>query len=218
MDTSVKIDWEKVEEIIEKYKGSHEALLMIMQDISDLYNYVPPDVVPVLVEKLGVKESLVYSVATFYKTISLEPRGKYKEDQGTLISLLQDIQSEFGYLPKEVLSHVSGTLDVPLSKIFAVASFYHSFSLEPQGKNTVSVCTGTACHVRGAEKITDALEENLEIEEGQTSGDGLFTLEAVRCIGCCASGPVITVNKDTHGGLDRSSVLDIVDQYKQHAS
>jgi NADH:ubiquinone oxidoreductase subunit E len=160
MDTSVKIDLEKVDEIIEKYKGSHEALLMIMQDISDMYNYVPPEVVPVLVEKLGVKESLVYSVATFYKTISLEPRGKY----------------------------------------------------------IISVCTGTACHVRGAGKITDALEEKLEIEDGQTSSDGLFTLEAVRCIGCCASGPVITVNKDTHGGLDRSNVLDIVDQYKQHTS
>ena len=133
---------------------------MIMQDISDIYNYVPPEVIPLLVEKLGVKESLIYSVATFYKTISLEPRGKY----------------------------------------------------------IVSVCTGTACHVRGAEKITDALQNKLAIQEGQTSEDGLFTLEAVRCIGCCASGPVITVNQDTHGGLDRSSVLKVIDEYSQSAS
>jgi NADH:ubiquinone oxidoreductase subunit E len=156
MGASVNIDWEKVNGIIERYRGNREALLMVLQDISDIYNYVPKEVIPVLVEKMGVKESLVYSVATFYKTISLEPRGKY----------------------------------------------------------IVSVCTGTACHVRGAEKITDVLKEQLHIKEGQTSGDGLYTLEAVRCIGCCASGPVITVNKNTHGGLNRSSVLEVLDRYK----
>jgi NADH:ubiquinone oxidoreductase subunit E len=159
METSIQIDWDRINAIIEKYRQNREALLMIMQDISDIYNYVPKEVVPLLVEKLGVKESLVYGVATFYKTISLEPRGKY----------------------------------------------------------IVSVCTGTACHVRGAGKITEALEERFAIKEGQTSADGLFTLEGVRCIGCCASGPVITVNKDTHGGLDRSSALKVVDTYDKQA-
>jgi len=160
MENAITIDWEKIDDIIAKYEENHEALLMIMQDISDIYNYVPPEVIPVLVDRLGVKESLIYGVATFYKTISLEPRGKY----------------------------------------------------------IVSVCTGTACHVRGAEKIMDALQEKMNIVEGQTTEDRLFSLEAVRCIGCCASGPVITVNKDTHGGLDRSSVLKIVDEYQSGAS
>jgi NADH:ubiquinone oxidoreductase subunit E len=160
MEISVEIDWESIDAIIAKYNADSEALLMIMQDISDIYNYMPPEVIPVLVQKLNVKESLVYSVATFYKTISLEPRGKY----------------------------------------------------------IVNVCTGTACHVRGAEKITEALEGRLDVKEGQTTDDGLFTLEAVRCIGCCASGPVITVNQDTHGGLDRSSVLKVIDDYSQKAS
>ena len=160
MEDNINIDWQKIDEIIVKYGGDSEALLMIMQDISDLYNYVPPEVIPVLVERLGVKESLIYGVATFYKTISLEPRGKY----------------------------------------------------------IVSVCTGTACHVRGADKIMHALQEKMDIGEGQTTEDRLFTLEAVRCIGCCASGPVITVNKDTHGGLDRTSTLDIVDAYKRGVS
>ncbi|MBW2677969.1 MAG: NAD(P)H-dependent oxidoreductase subunit E [Deltaproteobacteria bacterium] len=157
MGTSVEIDWDRINSIIDSYGADKESLLMIMQDISDIYNYVPPEIVPLIVEKLEIQESLVYSVATFYKTISLEPRGKY----------------------------------------------------------IVSVCTGTACHVRGAEKITEALEEKLAVKEGQTSTDGLFTLEGVRCIGCCASGPVITVNKDTHGGLDRSSALEILDKYEQ---
>ncbi len=160
MESGVNIDWGQIDKIIAKYEENHEALLMIMQDISDIYNYVPPEVVPVLVDRLGVKESLIYGVATFYKTISLEPRGKY----------------------------------------------------------IVSVCTGTACHVRGAEKIMDALQEKMNIGEGQTTEDRLFSLEAVRCIGCCASGPVITVNKDTHGGLDRSSALKIVDEYEGRAS
>lgn len=160
MQTAVEIDQETIGNIIDSYDSDPEALLMIMQDISDIYNYVPPEVIPVLVQKLGVKESLIYSVATFYKTISLEPRGKY----------------------------------------------------------IVNVCTGTACHVRGAGKIMESLEDRLKIKEGQTSADGLFTLEAVRCIGCCASGPVITVNKDTHGGLDRSSVLKLIDGYGRSAS
>ncbi len=160
MATTVEIDWLKINAIIQKYKNNHEALLMIMQDISDLYNYVPKEVVPTLCERLGVRESMIYSVATFYKTISLQPRGKY----------------------------------------------------------IVSVCTGTACHVLGAEKISEALQEKFGICEGQTSTDGFFTLEEVRCVGCCASGPVITVNKQTHGGLDRSKVLQLVDEYKQQAS
>lgn len=160
MEKTIEIDLKKVDEIIDNYDGQKEALLMIMQDISDIYNYVPPEIIPVLVEKLGVRESVIYSVATFYKTISLKPRGKY----------------------------------------------------------IVSVCTGTACHVRGAEKITDAIREKLHIEEGETTPDRLFTLEAVRCIGCCASGPVINVNKETHGGLDRSSTLKIIDDYRQQAS
>jgi NADH:ubiquinone oxidoreductase subunit E len=155
MENSKKIDWERIDEIIEKYKWNREALLMIMQDISDMYNYVPPEVVPFLVEKLGVRKSLIYSVATFYKTISLEPRGKY----------------------------------------------------------IVNVCTGTACHVRGADKIMDALQDHLHIKEGETTDDLMFTLEGVRCIGCCASGPVITVNQETHGGLDRATAVKAIDGY-----
>ena len=155
MENTVTLDWKKIDEIIASYNNNREALLMIMQDISDMYNYVPPEVIPLLVEELGVDEGLVYSVATFYKTISLEPRGKY----------------------------------------------------------IVNVCTGTACHVRGADKIMDALEDHLHIKEGQTTDDLLFTLDGVRCIGCCASGPVITVNQETHGGLDRASALKTVESY-----
>lgn len=160
MAKGIEIEMNLIDSIINNYRGNPESLLMILQDISDIYNYVPPEVIPALVEKLGVKESQIYSVATFYKTISLKPRGKY----------------------------------------------------------IVQVCTGTACHVRGAGKVLQALEERLEVKEGQTTGDSLFTLEAVRCVGCCASGPVITVNKATHGGLDRSSAVKVIEEYRKAAS
>jgi NADH:ubiquinone oxidoreductase subunit E len=160
MEDTAKIDWQKLEAIIEKYQANRESLLMIMQDINDIYNYVPPEVISVLTQKLDVSQSLIYSVATFYKTISLEPRGKY----------------------------------------------------------IVNVCTGTACHVRGAEKILDALQENLDIKVGETTDDMQFTLESVRCVGCCASGPVVTVNQDTHGGLDRSTAIKVINEYKQRIS
>jgi len=160
MPSKMEIDWKEIDEIIARYGSDKEALLMIMQDISDIYHYVPPEVVPVLAQKLGVRKSQIFSVATFYKTISLTPRGKY----------------------------------------------------------IVHVCTGTACHVRGAEKVMDALKNGLGTEEGGTTADGVFTLEGVRCIGCCASGPVMTVNKDTHGGLDRSSALKIIDNYRNLSS
>jgi len=160
MENIATIDWDEIDRIIETYDANREALLMIMQDISDMYNYVPPEVIPVLVEKLGVRKSLVYSVATFYKTISLEPRGKY----------------------------------------------------------IVNVCTGTACHVRGADKIMDALQDHLHIKEGETTDDLMFTLEAVRCIGCCASGPVLTVNQETHGGLDRATAVKTIKGYNENVS
>ena len=156
METAVEIDWKTINNIINSYKGNPEALLMIMQDISDIYNYVPPEVIPVLVEKLRVKESLVYSVATFYKTISLEPRGKY----------------------------------------------------------IVSVCTGTACHVRGAEKIMDVLQNRLEVDQGQTSDDGLFTLEAVRCIGCCGLAPVLKVGEEIHGQMTKNKIPELLHTYQ----
>ena len=107
-------------------------------------------------------------------------------------------------------------LDVQESLVYSVATFYKTISLEPRGKYIVSVCTGTACHVRGAEKITNCFGRKAEmLKKDKLASDGLFTLEGVRCIGCCASGPVITVNKDTHGGLDRSSALEVLDKYEQ---
>ncbi len=141
---------------------------------------------------------------------------KYSKDQGTLISLLQDIQSEFGYLPRDVLSQVSETLDVPLSKIFAVASFYHSFSLEPQGRNMVSVCTGTACHVKNSANLAEGVSRQLGLKNDEgTSTDGAFTLKKVRCLGCCSMAPVVKVNEDIYGGMTQVKTGKLLQHYRK---
>lgn len=141
---------------------------------------------------------------------------KYQEDPGTLISLLQDVQSEFGYLPKNVLVYVSKTVAVPLSKIFAVASFYHSFSLEPRGENMVSVCMGTACHVKNADNLAQSVARELGLEKDEgTSADGLFTLKKVRCLGCCSMAPVVRINDDIHGNMTQVKTGNLLQQYRK---
>lgn len=140
---------------------------------------------------------------------------KYHNNKEALVMILQDIIGFYDYIPPQVLPHVARKLGVPLSKVFSVATFYKTFSLEPRGKYIVSVCTGTACHVRGAKNIMNRLSKDLKLNEGETTDDLLFTLESVRCMGCCASGPVIRVNDDTHGGLDQEKVIPIIKRYKE---
>ena len=139
---------------------------------------------------------------------------KYHNNKESLVMILQDITGAYNYIPPQVLPHVARKLGIPLSKVFSDATFYKSFSLEPRGKYIVSVCSGTACHVRGSKKLMGSLHKELKISEGETTDDMMFTLESVRCIGCCASGPVIRVNKDTHGGLDQERVVHVVKQYR----
>jgi NADH:ubiquinone oxidoreductase subunit E len=140
---------------------------------------------------------------------------RYHNNKEALVMILQDISGFYDYIPPQVLPHVARKLGVPLSKVFSVATFYKTFSLEPRGKYIVSVCTGTACHVRGAKNIMNRLSKDLKIKAGKTTDDLVFTLESVRCMGCCASGPVIRVNEDTHGGLDQEKVIPIIKRYKE---
>lgn len=123
---------------------------------------------------------------------------KYSNEKKALISILQDIQAEYNYLPPVALSVVSKTLDVPMIDIIGVATFYKSFSLEPKGEHQVTVCVGTACHVRGAPKILTEFEHKLGIEAGQTTEDGKYSLDKVACLGCCAIGPVVVADNEYH--------------------
>ena len=132
-----------------------------------------------------------------------------------IMMILQDITSKYNYLPEVALGYVAKKLNMPKSHIFSVATFYKAFSLTPRGKYIINVCTGTACHVRGAEKIKETIEERLHISEGETTEDLRFTLDTVRCLGCCALGPVITVNEKSHGGLDRKKTASLIEQYEE---
>jgi len=140
---------------------------------------------------------------------------KHDNQKRALISILQDIQAEFNYLPQEALRVVAETLGIPLIHIIGVATFYRSLSLEPRGEHQVTVCTGTACHVRGGPKILDEFERKLGVEAGQTTEDRQFTLETVACLGCCAIGPVVVVDSDYYAQTSIRNVGSILKKYRQ---
>jgi len=137
----------------------------------------------------------------------------YRKD--FLVEILQDIQDEHRYLPMDALKEVANILKVPLNHIYEVSTFYKAFSLEPKGKHCVNVCLGTACHVQGAMLLLGALEREMGIKMGETDRDMEFTLDAVRCIGCCGLAPVVTVNADVHGKLSADRVPQVLQRYKK---
>lgn len=140
---------------------------------------------------------------------------KYDNQKKALIAILQDIQEEYSYLPQKALKIVSRTLGIPLIDIIAVATFYRAFSLKPRGKHLVTVCLGTACHVRGGPKILDEFERKLKVKAGETTEDGHFTLETVACLGCCAIGPVVVIDGDYHAQTTIRKVDSILKKYRE---
>jgi len=126
---------------------------------------------------------------------------RHRQDPSRTIAMLQDIQREFRYLPSAALRRMAEALDVPLSRLYGLATFFRAFTLEPKGKHVITVCMGTACHVRGAAAIVDNLKRDLDVEVGRTTADSLFTLETVNCLGACAVGPVVVVDGEYHGEM-----------------
>lgn len=139
---------------------------------------------------------------------------KFGSDSENLIMILQAVQREYNFLPRPVLQYISTKMNVPLSQIYGIATFYGMFSLDPKGRNLISICLGTACHVRGAERIKERLEKQLEVKAGKTTEDMRFTLETVRCIGCCSLGPVVNINEKTYGRTDPEAMLKALDLYE----
>ena len=135
-------------------------------------------------------------------------------DLSQLIGILQDIQSHFNYLPREALVRVSEKLEIPISQVYSVATFFKAFSLKPRGRHQINVCLGTACHVRGGPRILGKLERDLKVEAGGTTEDLRFTLDSVRCLGCCSLGPVVVIDNDTYGRLNQEKVAKLLDQYE----
>jgi NADH-quinone oxidoreductase subunit E len=140
--------------------------------------------------------------------------GEFNKDKENLIMILQAIQKRYNFLPQPALKYLAEKIDVPYSQIYSVGTFYATFSLEPKGRNIISVCLGTACHVRGGEKVRERIEHTLNLNGKATTDDMRFTLEGVRCIGCCSLGPVMKVNEDVHGRIGADEVEKILKKYE----
>lgn len=137
----------------------------------------------------------------------------YQRDKGLLVSILQDTQAEYNYLPKEALIQVSQGLDIPLSQVYSVATFFKAFSLKPRGRHLVNVCLGTACHVRGAVRVLEAIERELGIKPGDTTEDLEYTLETVNCVGACALGPIVVIDGEYSGQMKTDKVKPLLEDY-----
>ncbi|MFZ2071157.1 MAG: NAD(P)H-dependent oxidoreductase subunit E [Halobacteriota archaeon] len=140
--------------------------------------------------------------------------GRYKGKEGVLIQLLLDLQSEFNWIPREVIARISEEMRIPKSQIYRIATFYKALSLNPVGRHVVQVCLGTACQVRGAPKILDRIETTLAIKAEETTSDMRFSLKRVNCLGCCAMGPLIVVDGVYYGKITPSKVDTILEGYE----
>jgi NADH:ubiquinone oxidoreductase subunit E len=139
---------------------------------------------------------------------------KYRAEQGAVIALLQDVQEEQNYLPRKALEHIARRLDVPLIQLYGLATFYKAFTLKPKGEHTVTCCMGTACHVRGGQRIVEGFERELGIKAGDTTDDLMFTLETVNCVGACAVGPLVIIDGEYHGLVTTAKVKGLLKPYR----
>lgn len=140
---------------------------------------------------------------------------KWRNKKGNLIMILHSVQDHYGYVPKDVCFKLSRELKIPLARIYEVLTFYNYFNLEPPGKYRIAVCLGTACYLKGAPKLVDTIKKELKVKEGQTTDDGMFRLEVVRCLGCCGLAPVVTVNEKVYGKVTPAEMAQIIEKYRK---
>lgn len=152
-------------------------------------------------------------ISAEHKTLLEELLGKHGREERAVIRVMQEINARLTYLPREVLAYLSEATNVPLSRIYRIGSFYKAFSFERRGRHTISVCDGTACHIRGAPKLIAELKRELSVNVGQTTPDGRFYLEIVRCLGCCSLAPVMKVNERIYGGVKPTNLARILKDY-----
>ena len=138
---------------------------------------------------------------------------KYQKEKDELISILNDIQEKYGYIPKQAQIEISEHLSIPMAEIYGVITFYSRFTLEPKGKYNISICLGTACFVKGSQKLLDRAKERLKIEPGQVTQDGKFSIDDVRCVGACGLAPVFMVNDEVYGKATVAELDKVIDKY-----
>lgn len=151
-----------------------------------------------------------------YKKIEKEIKQileKYPKEKDMLISILNEIQERYGYIPKQAQMIISEELSIPMAEIYGVITFYSRFTLEPKGKYNISICLGTACYVKGSQKLLDRAKEKLQIEPGQVTEDGKFSIDDVRCVGACGLAPVFMVNDEVYGNATVKQFDEVIDKY-----
>ena len=156
--------------------------------------------------KIQLKQSQIDKIAEICK--------QYNNDEGELINVLHKTQNTFGYLPAEVQEVIARELKIPVAKVYGVVTFYSFFSMLPKGKNPISICMGTACYVRGAEKVLEELKKELNIKVGETTPDGKFSLSCLRCVGACGLAPVLMIGEKTYGRVSPEGIKDILKEYE----
>jgi len=138
----------------------------------------------------------------------------YRNTDGGLIPILHEVQEHYGYVPREAQEKIASELNVPLSEIFGIITFYSRFTLKPKGKYNAFVCMGTACYVKGSDKVLDAIKDHLGIGNGETTEDGLFSIEEARCVGACGLAPIIMLNEDVYAWVKPEEIPDIFEKYR----
>ncbi len=167
------------------------------------------------VERIYKKESETDSAGKVDLKL-LEPLiKKYKNKKGSLIPLLQGTQNTFGYIPEEAMLHISKETGLKVSDMYGVVTFYAQFRLNPVGKNIMKICHGTACHVQNVRKVTEDIQDFLKVKDGETTPDGIFTLETVACLGCCSLAPVMMIGDETYGKLTGKKAVEVIKEIKR---
>ncbi len=160
------------------------------------------------------------SITTFNGTKEQEAQlrkciEEHKHERGCLMPILHEAQDIYGYLPPEVQTIIAEELNIPLAEVYGVATFYSRFTLNPKGKYRISICLGTACYVKGSDKILEAVEKELGIACGECTADGKFSIDSCRCVGACGLAPVMMINEDVYGRLNPQDVKGIIDKYRK---
>jgi NADH-quinone oxidoreductase subunit E len=140
---------------------------------------------------------------------------RYDSAPSALLAIMQDVQDAERYLPKEAMTRIAEKLEIPIARVYQMATFFESFHLEPRGKHVCTVCMGTACHVRGAQRLVEQLERDFDIPSGGTTKDMMFTIEEVNCVGACALGPLVIINGDYHGNMTSGSLQKVIKKIKK---
>ncbi len=159
---------------------------------------------------IGTEDKKIEQLTSFIKSVADKPH-----PDSYLIAVLHKAQELYGYLPREIMDVISEQMNIPTANIWGAATFYHYFNLNPPGRYTISICLGTACYVKGANDVLNAIKNHLEIDLGQTTEDGLFSLQPARCLGACGLAPVIMIEDKIHGDLTPKSVVELLEQYRK---